>query len=297
MKRRLPPWFKRPVANTPSCKRTEDVLRRLRLNTVCDSAHCPNRAECYNEATATVMILGDRCTRNCSFCAVSSALPEPPDPEEPERVARAAKELGLKYAVITSVTRDDLPDGGAGQFASAIEALRRLSADTIIEILTPDFCGNEAALKQIAEARPDVWAHNVEVVPRLYPDLRPRADYRQSVELLASIKACNRGIVTKSAFMVGVGEMPEETLDVACDLRRAKVDLLVVGQYLAPSREHWPVAKFYTPEEFADLERRYESLGFFAVQARPLARSSYRAEEMYRNALNRISNAKMYTSK
>lgn len=277
MARRIPSWFKRPLGDTPERRRVEAILRAYRLNTVCDSAACPNRGECYSASTATFMILGNRCTRNCRFCNVSSGPPEKLDSDEPSRLASAAHEIGLRYVVVTSVTRDDLPDGGAGQFAATIKELRKLDPSPKIEILTPDFQGDEGALLVVAEAEPHVWGHNIEVVPRLYPELRPKADYRQSLRLLAWIKEKSPAIATKSALMLGVGETREEILETCMHLREAHVDLIVLGQYMPPSKDHWPVRKFYTPEEFAEFEGEINGYGFSNVLALPWARSSYQA--------------------
>jgi len=280
--RRLPPWFRRRHLPTDSRRRTESILRELRLNTVCDSARCPNRAECFHASTATIMILGDRCTRDCRFCAVGSGAAAEPDDGEPARVAEAVRRLGLRYVVVTSVARDDLPDFGARHFARTLEAVRSLPSAPVVELLTPDFAGDERAWGLVAEAKPDVWGHNVEVVPRLYPGLRPGADYGRSLRLLAWVKRRHPAVTTKSALMIGVGEERQEILAVCRDLKEAGVDLVVLGQYLTPSRDHWPVANFHTPGEFAALEAEIRDLGFGGVLAEPLARSSYRAEDLYR---------------
>jgi lipoic acid synthetase len=251
------------------------------------SARCPNLGECYGQQTATVMIMGDRCTRDCRFCAVTPEVPGGLEADEPERVAKAAEEMGWRYVVLTSVTRDDLNDGGAEHFARTIGALRSLEPAPLVEVLTPDFQGNRDAWEVVADSRPDVWGHNVEVVPRLYADLRPAAGYEGSLELLRWAKERDAGMVTKSALMIGCGERRDEILEVCRDLREAKVNLVVIGQYLSPSGEHWPVKRFYTPEEFEGLESEVAEMGFAGVLAQPCARSSYRAEEMYRQAVGK----------
>jgi len=257
----------------------EKLLRGLHLHTVCESALCPNIGECFGRGTATFMILGDVCTRGCRFCAVRKGKPAPPDPEEPERVAEAARRLGLKHVVITSVTRDDLPDGGASHFVATIEAVRCRLPDATIEVLIPDFGGSLRALEQVIAAGPEVINHNLETVPRLYPLVRPRADYRRSLGILAWVKRQAPHITTKSGLMLGLGERPHEVEEVLVDLRRVGCDVVTLGQYLQPTERQLPVAEFIPPERFDEYRRQGEKMGFRAVVAGPLVRSSYRAEE------------------
>lgn len=279
---RLPPWIR---ARSPVAASTEGVrriLQRYRMNTVCQGAACPNLGQCFTEGTATFMILGRECTRDCRFCAVSPGKPAPPDPSEPERLAMAARELGLRHVVVTSVTRDDLPDGGAGQFAAVIRALRARCPGATVEVLTPDFRGNREAIAAVAGAEPDVYNHNVETVPRLYAEVRPGADYRRSLALLLLVKELRPGMRTKSGLMLGLGETESEVLSVLADLRRVKCDMLTVGQYLRPSRDHLPVAEYVPPERFAALAARARAMGFVHVAAGPLVRSSFHAGEAVR---------------
>ena len=272
------PWL---MVRAPQGERVEALdalLADLGLHTVCQQALCPNIRDCWGSGTATFMILGDICTRHCRFCAVRAGRPLPPDPGEPERVAEAAARLGLRHVVITSVARDDLPDGGAGHFAATIEAVRRRCPGALVEVLVPDFGGSLAALEEVIAARPDVLNHNVETVPRLYPLVRPRADYRRSLGLLAWAKGA--GLTTKSGLMLGLGETRGEVVAVMQDLRRAGCELLTLGQYLQPTSRQLPVAEYIHPEEFEWYREVGEALGFRAVAAGPLVRSSYRAAEM-----------------
>lgn len=256
-------------------------LRRAKLHTVCEAARCPNRGECFSRPTATFLILGDRCTRACRFCAVEPGRPGPVDPGEPEAVAAAAQELGLRYVVLTSVTRDDLPDGGAGHFAATIRAVRRRLPAARVEVLTPDFGGDAAAIRVVVEAGPEVFNHNLETVPSLYPRVRPGADYSRSLGLLRRVKELAPDLVTKSGLMLGLGESEREVEAVMQDLSAAGVEILTLGQYLAPSRRHLPVARYLEPEEFAAWGERGRALGFRQVFAGPLVRSSYQAEEVW----------------
>ncbi|HNT34415.1 MAG TPA: lipoyl synthase, partial [bacterium] len=248
MKRRIPNWLKQPLGPSPSAMKTSLVLDESGLCTVCEEAACPNRAECYGQRTATFMILGAVCTRNCRYCNVSSGTPALPDPDEPSKVAEAVSRLGLRYVVVTSVTRDDLNDKGAAQFAKVIGALKGLPSKPRIEILTPDFLGSPESVARVIEARPDVWGHNIEVVPRLFPFMRPGADYHLSLDLLRRVKAEAPHIVTKSSLMIGLGETVQEILEACRDLRDAETDLVVIGQYLSPTSNHTPVERFYTPQ-------------------------------------------------
>ncbi|HUT57339.1 MAG TPA: lipoyl synthase [Phycisphaerae bacterium] len=281
---RMPTWMRRPVPAPARAPRVNEVIRRLRLTTVCGSARCPNRAECFARGTATFMILGDRCARGCRFCAVAAGEPAPPREDEPQAVAQAAAELGLSHVVVTSVTRDDLPDGGAAHFAATIQAVRRRCPDAAIEVLVPDFQGSRSALRRVSEARPDVLNHNVETVPRLYPLARPRGDYARSLDLLAWAKAvapAGEGPVTKSGLMVGLGESDGEVEDVFGDLRAAGCDILTIGQYLRPTADQLPVARFVRPETFAGWRRQGRRMGFRAVLAGPYVRSSYHAGDVF----------------
>ncbi len=277
---RKPSWLKVRFPAGERYQRTKALLRQHRLHTVCEEARCPNIGECFNAGTATFMILGDVCTRSCGFCAVRSGHPQPGlDRLEPCRVAEAVRILGLDYAVITSVSRDDEPDGGAAIFAECIRAIRRDNPRCRVEVLIPDFMGNWDALATVVEARPYVLNHNVEVVPRLYRQVRSKARYERSLELLRRSKELAPSLLTKSGMMVGLGEIEEEVLAVMADLRSAGVDLLTIGQYLQPSRKQLPVARYYRPEEFLPFIERGRELGFRHVEAGPLVRSSYRAHQ------------------
>ena len=275
-----PSWLKVRFPAGERYQRTKALLRRHRLHTVCEEARCPNIGECFNAGTATFMILGDVCTHSCRFCAVRSGRPQAGlDRLEPHRVAEAVCILGLDYAVITSVSRDDEPDGGAAIFAECIRAIRRDNPRCRVEVLIPDFMGNWDALATVAEARPYVLNHNVETVPRLYRRVRPKARYERSLELLRRAKELVPSLLTKSGMMVGLGETEEEVLAVMAGLRSAGVDLVTIGQYLQPSRKQLPVARYYRPEEFLPVVERGRELGFRHVEAGPLVRSSYRAHQ------------------
>jgi lipoic acid synthetase len=277
--RRLPPWLKVRAPGGEGYLRVRALLRRAALHTVCEEAACPNIGECFQAGTATFLILGDICTRACRFCAIATGRPQPVDAEEPRRVAETVALLGLRHAVITSVTRDDLPDGGAGAFAATIREVRRLSPSTSVEVLIPDLCGDWTALAMIAGAGPDILNHNVETVPRLYRSVRPQAVYARSLDLLRRAKSLEPEMLTKSGVMVGLGEEPAEIRQVMADLRDAGCDILTLGQYLRPSVKHLPVALFYSPQEFDELAADARALGFRHVESGPLIRSSYRAAE------------------
>jgi lipoyl synthase len=276
---RLPSWLKRQLPAGNENFFTHNLLRELGLETVCENARCPNRPECYARRTATFMILGNICTRPCGFCAVPRGVPDEPAHDEPERVAEAAHRLGLKHCVITSVTRDDLPDGGADHFYQCVLAVRRRTA-AVIEVLTPDFLGDRAAIDRVLAAEPEVYNHNMETVPRFYKKVRGRADYQRSLDLLAHVKALKPHIVTKSGLMLGLGETHEELLETLADLRAARCDALTLGQYLTPTLKHIPVARYLPPEEFESLAVLARSLGFKNVASGPFVRSSYHADEM-----------------
>jgi lipoic acid synthetase len=276
-KKRLPPWFKIRLSVNDRSVEVRNLIRNSNLHTVCRSAACPNRSECWNSGTATFLILGNLCTRGCRFCNVPKGVPEGIDRDEPARVAAAVKSLGLKYAVITSVTRDDLPDGGASLFARTIELIREHVPGCRVEVLVPDFQGSEPSLRTILHAFPDVLNHNLETVPSQYPRVRPQADYRRSLELLD--RARLSGTVTKSGLMLGLEETMDEIRAVLRDLRNVGCSILTIGQYLQPSADHLPVSKYYHPEEFAALREEAMGMGFEQVVAGPLVRSSYQAEK------------------
>jgi lipoyl synthase len=278
---RLPRWLKRRVPLGSVQQYTARLLDQLHLQTVCDHAKCPNRLECYSQKTATFMILGNICTRSCSFCAVQRGQPQPPAPDEPERVAAAAAQLGLRHVVITSVTRDDLPDGGADHFARCILAVRERTGATV-EVLTPDFLDQPQALERVVQAAPAVFNHNTETVPRLYRKVRgPRSDYRWTLRLLRRAKELEPRLKTKSGLMLGLGETTDEVLDVLADLRAQGVDFLTLGQYLQPdTRRYLPVARYLAPDEFTRLGQLARELGFAQVASGPFVRSSYHAREM-----------------
>lgn len=278
-----PDWL-RVKANTGEANQTVmKLMRSLDLHTVCEEANCPNCGECFGRRIATFMILGRECTRNCTFCCVSKGEPAPPDPSEPAHLAEAVAQLGLRYAVITSVTRDDLPDGGSGHFAAVITAIRERLADAspIIEVLIPDFQGNLESLQKVTAARPEVINHNVETVPRLYPAVRPQADYQRSLTLLERVKQLDPLLLTKSGIMLGLGETSEEVLAVFDDLRRHHCDCLTIGQYLAPSAKHHPVVEFITPAQFEWYRDKASQAGFSYVASGPLVRSSYMADQAW----------------
>jgi len=277
--RRLPPWLKRPFPSGNENFFTHDLLRELKLETVCENARCPNRPECYSRRTATFMVLGNVCTRPCGFCSVPRGETLPLEDDEPERVAEAAFRLGLKHVVITSVTRDDLPDGGAEHFYRCVIAVRRWTSSAV-EVLTPDFLGDSAAIDRVIASQPEVYNHNMETVPRLYRKVRGRADYQRSLDLLQRVKRMAPDMVTKSGLMLGIGETIGELFDTIADLRDVGCDVLTLGQYLAPTLKHIPVARFLPPEEFDDIAAEARLLGFKQVVAGPFVRSSYHAEEM-----------------
>jgi lipoic acid synthetase len=277
--RRLPPWLRRDLPRGNENFLTHNLLRELRLETVCENAKCPNRPECYSRRTATFMILGNVCTRPCGFCSVPRGRPEALEDDEPERVAEAAARLGLRHVVITSVTRDDLPDGGAEHFRRCILAVRGRTGATV-EVLTPDFLGDFTAVDRVLAAAPEVYNHNVETVPRLYKKVRGRAEYQRSLDLLRHVKRRAPETVTKSGLMLGLGEARDELLDVLADLRAAGCDTLTLGQYLAPTLKHIPVARYLPPAEFDELGALARRLGFAQVASGPFVRSSYHADEM-----------------
>ena len=275
----IPPWIRVRVTEGDNFKELKQIVRGSRLHTVCEEARCPNIFDCWSRRTATFMILGDVCTRACRFCAVTSGRPTELDLGEPLRVAESVAELGLKHAVITSVDRDDLKDGGAGIFARTIRAIRRRSPATTIEVLTPDFQGDFDAVRTVVEAGPDIFNHNTETVPRLYSRIRPKAVYANSLALLRQVKALAPQMVSKSGLMVGLGETEDELLEVFRNMRAHDIDVLTVGQYLRPSKTHAEVVRYYRPEEFVRLKVLALEMGFGHVEAGPLVRSSYHADE------------------
>ena len=279
---RLPDWARKAGPLARGARGLRVLLREKSLHTVCEEARCPNLGECFTRGTATFMLLGDRCTRRCAYCSVSTARPLPPDPAEPERVAEAARRMDLRYVVLTSVDRDDLPDGGAGHFAATVRAVRRALPRAGVEVLTPDFKGDAAALLAVLEAEPEVFNHNIETVPRLFPGLRPQGRYRRSLDVLAAAKAMRPAQVTKSGLMVGLGETDEEVALVLADLRGVGVEIVTIGQYLRPTRDHEPVHRYVTPEAFCALEARARAIGFPTVYSGVFVRSSFNAEELYR---------------
>ncbi len=272
-----PPWLKVRAPSGEKVEKVAEVLHRYGLRTVCRDARCPNVGECWGEGTATVLILGDTCTRGCSFCSVVTGIPAPPDPYEPARVAQAAAELGWTHVVVTSVTRDDLEDGGASQFVEVVKEIRKRAPSATVELLVPDFEGNREALEKVVATRPDILAHNVETVPRLYALVRPGAVYLRSLKLLAHAHALEPQLTLKSGLMAGLGESREEAVSVMKDLHDAGCRSLTVGQYLPPSRNHLPVREYLTVEAFSELEDAARKIGFARVAAGPLVRSSYKA--------------------
>jgi lipoyl synthase len=279
---RLPEWARKSSPLAPAARPVRVLLRAGGLHTVCEEARCPNLGECFSRGTATFMLLGDRCTRRCGYCSIATARPLPVDRDEPRRVAEAAARLSLRHVVLTSVNRDDLPDGGAAHFASAIREIRRALPGAGVEVLTPDFGGDEAALATVLDAAPSVFNHNIETVPRLFPRLRPQGRYRRSLDVLAAARSLRPAQVTKSGLMVGLGEDDEEIEAVLADLRAVGVDIVTLGQYLRPSRDHEPVRRYVSPDGFRALEARARSLGFPTVYAGVFVRSSFHAEEVFR---------------
>lgn len=279
MQKRLPDYLKRQIIDTEKTRNVRRILKENCLNTVCENARCPNKNECYTCNTATFLIMGNVCTRNCRYCNISCQKPEKLDLNEPLHIARAVKELGLKYAVITSVTRDDLEDGGAEHFANCIYEIRKLTPEVKVEILTPDFKGNNDALDVIIKAAPEVFNHNIETVKSLFKTARPQGNYSLSLEVLKYVKD-NSSIITKSGLMVGLGEDFEQIEETLFDLKSAGVDIVTIGQYIQPSKAHLEVAKYYTPQEFDNLDKLALKIGFAHRQVGPLVRSSYRAAEL-----------------
>ncbi len=278
---RRPEWLRLSPINPTILTGMQKLTRHLKLHTICESARCPNRPECFTRGTATFMILGNICTRNCTFCAVDNGRPETPDSREPEHIVAAVKKLELQYVVITSVTRDDLPDSGASYFAQTIKAIQSYNNKILVEVLIPDFGGSLSALQTVIDARPTVLNHNVETVPRLYPEVRPEANYQRSLELLKRARMFNSRLVTKSGLMLGLGETREEVVDLMANLREAGCDLLTIGQYLQPSLTHHAVVRYVPPAEFEEYRKIGNEMGFISVASAPLVRSSFHAAETY----------------
>ena len=287
MKKKNKRWVNACSHNPTVYFNTETLLEQLHLHTVCRSAQCPNQGTCFTEGTATFLILGDVCTRDCTFCAVTHGLPKAPDQQEPDRIAQAVRVLNLKHAVITSVTRDDLPDGGALQFAETIKTVRKENPGVTIEVLVPDLMGSKDALTCILAERPEVLNHNLETVPRLYPKVRPQADYRRSLALLQSVKELHAPCFTKSGIMVGLGEQPDEVRIVMEDLRGVSCDFLTIGQYLRPSFDHHPIRRHVSQEEFEAYKQIGEEMGFKAVFSSRLVRSSFMAGDFFKRGTKR----------
>ncbi|OGQ89043.1 MAG: lipoyl synthase [Deltaproteobacteria bacterium RIFOXYA12_FULL_58_15] len=282
LRARRPEWMRVKIQDSKTYKDVDKLLDGLELHTVCEEARCPNIWECWGKhRTATFLILGDICTRNCRYCAITKGRPKPPDPEEPEKVARAVAHLGLAHAVVTSVERDDLPDYGSSHFAQTVAAIRAQNAKIRIEVLTPDFMGDTAALERVLRSGPDVYNHNTETVPRLFPRMRAKGNFQRSMELLGRVDAYRRehksSMITKSGMMVGLGETIDEVLAVMDALRAVNCDVLTIGQYLNPTVKHAPIDRYYAPEEFAEIEKAAKARGFAHVEAGPLVRSSYHA--------------------
>jgi len=288
--RRHPDWLKVPIPGGEQYSEIKKQLRHSKLHTICEEARCPNLAECFGRGTATFLILGDICTRDCRYCHVKHGIPHTHDGKEPENVAESVKALGLSYVVITSVTRDDLSDGGAIVFNETIRSIRNAVPSCRIEVLIPDFKGDSSALKVVLDAGPDVLNHNIEVVERLFPILRPQGDYIRSLSILKGCKELYERIPTKSGFMIGLGESMDEILVLLDDLRKAHVDMLTIGQYLQPSSMHAEIQKYYTPNEFEELKKIALQKGFSQVESGPLVRSSYHAEESMKAARSNTMN-------
>jgi len=278
---RKPDWLRKKISTGKTYRHVHGLLKETGLHTVCQEALCPNLGECFSKGTSTFMILGDRCTRDCTFCAVNHQMPEPLDVNEPIKVARAIKALGLRYAVVTSVTRDDLPDGGAGHFAETIKAIRQCNPATRIEVLIPDFGGNPEALDVVIDVAPDVLNHNVETVPRLYPEVRPQAEYQRSLDLFRHAGSRAPALLTKSGLMLGLGEQETEVQQTLQDLLDAGCKVVTLGQYLAPSRNHHPVVSYVEPAVFDSWRETALSMGFQAAASGPFVRSSYNALELF----------------
>jgi len=279
--RRHPDWLKVKIGGGADFVKMKSLLRRVKLHTICEEAKCPNIAECFNCGTAVFLILGDTCTRNCRYCNVKHGKPLSLNLNEPREVAESVKELGLKYVVITSVTRDDLDDGGADVFYNCVKEIKKLNNDCKVEVLVPDFKGSKEALNKVVDSKPDVINHNIEVVEELFFDIRPEGDYKQSLQVLKNIKKIDANMKSKSGFMMGLGETNDQIVKTMRDLKNADVDFLTIGQYLQPTRDHAEIKKYYTPDEFQEFKQLALSLGFHHVESGPLVRSSYHAEKVF----------------
>ncbi len=277
-----PEWLRRSAPAPVVLAKMKELVDSLQLHTVCESAHCPNQGECFARRVATFMILGDVCTRNCTFCAVEHGQPALPDASEPEHIVEAVKKLGLRYVVITSVTRDDLPDDGAYQFAKVVEAIHSYDPQITAEVLIPDFQGSLSALEVVVASHPAIINHNVETVPRLYPHVRPQANYKRSIQLLKNVKSIERELLTKSGLMVGLGERHEEVIQIMKDLREVDCDFLTIGQYLRPSINHREMVRFVSPVEFEEYKHIGVTMGFRGVASAPYVRSSFQADKMFK---------------
>ena len=276
--RRHPDWLKVKIPGGKNYTRMKSLLRKSKLHTICEEAKCPNIAECFGSGTAVFLILGDTCTRNCRYCYVKHGIPNGINPDEPKDVADSVNQLGLKYVVVTSVTRDDLDDGGASVFYDTVKEIKKINKDCKVEVLIPDFKGKTSSLKNVMDSKPDVVNHNIEVVKDLFPDIRPEGDYEISLNLLQTIKQLDESVKTKSGFMIGIGENHNQIIETIKDLRRVNVDFLTIGQYLQPSKDHVSIMKYYTPGEFEDLKQIALNMGFKHVESGPLVRSSYHAQ-------------------
>ncbi|WP_330683927.1 lipoyl synthase [Petrocella sp. FN5] len=294
---RKPAWLRVRLSDTIKYNSVNEIIKSHKLTTVCEEANCPNRVDCYSKRTATFMILGNQCTRNCRFCNIRQGILEEPDLLEPTRVALAVKDLGLVHAVITSVTRDDLPDQGASLFVSTINAIKKVSNKTIVEVLIPDMQYDSKAIDLVIEAEPAVINHNVETVPRLYKTVRPEADYKRSLKVLSYIKKKNSNILTKSGLMLGLGETIDEVKAVISDLKKAGVDCLTIGQYLQPSQDHIKMTEYITPQVFELLATYAKSIGIIGVASAPLVRSSYYAKDLYEQMLSSAGRDKEWVEK
>ena len=289
--RRLPPWLKRPLPSGDFSK-TMSIVAESGVSTVCQEARCPNLSECWSKRHATFMILGDRCTRRCHFCAVQTAKPDPPANDEPGRLARAVAKLDLRHVVVTAVARDDLKDEGAGHFARCVQEIHARCPSTTVEVLPADFHARPECIDVLVASRPELYNHNIETVERISPSIRPQAKYRRSLEVLRAVKEIDSNMITKSGIMVGLGETDEELVQTMAELRTVDVDVLTIGQYLQPTlTDHAPVEKYYTPEEFGELEKIGRSLGFLSVASGPFVRSSYNAAEVFEECKRRVGQA------
>lgn len=275
-----PYWLRRKAFEPALILDMKALLDDLKLHSVCEGAHCPNQGECFSHGTVTFLILGEVCTRNCSFCAVKKGIPLAPDPEEPKNMSKAVRELKLNYVVITSVTRDDLPDGGASHFAKVVRVIKSTVSSVVVELLVPDFRGSIEALAEIVSSSPDLISHNIETIPRLYPAVRPKANYQRSIELLKNVKCMNPRLITKSGLMLGLGEEYIEVIQALDDLRKVDCDLVTLGQYLPPSTSHYPLSRYVTPGEFKEFERIGLATGFRGIASGPFVRSSFNAAQL-----------------